>query len=81
MFSSSGRDGDDPVLTYRIARGAFRRWYIFHPTDWCLAWSGSRWVPTIDGIPTGGVQVCNFETEAQAREYAERGLAGGAGAR
>jgi len=57
--------------TYRIARGAFDRWYIFHPSDSGLAWSGSRWEPTIDGIPTGGVQVCSFSTSEEALEYVE----------
>lgn len=45
----------------------FDRWIIVPhlckaPGDW--AWSGSRWVP-IDG----SVQVCNFSTKDEARDY------------
>lgn len=61
-----------------IRKGLFDRFYIFHPTMCIpyLAWSGSTWVPaTPEGVPTGGVQVCNFLTEQEARDYCkERGL-------
>ena len=30
----------------------------------------AQWVPTNDGIPTGGVQVCNFDTSDDAVDYA-----------
>lgn len=44
---------------------------MFHETDDFLAWSGSRWVKvTVSGIPTEGVQVCNFESEREAIDYA-----------
>lgn len=53
-----------------IRKGNFGRWYIFHPTSNRLAWSGSRFVQcTPAGLPTGGVQVCNFDNEEQARFY------------
>lgn len=41
-------------------------WYILHPTDDTLAWSGSRWVPL-----GGDVQVCNFLSKEAARTYAD----------
>jgi hypothetical protein len=55
----------------RITQGLFDRWYIFHPTMCIpyLAWSGRQWVAASEGLPTGNVQVCNFPTEQEAREY------------
>ena len=51
-------------------KGLFDRWYIFHPWNITQAWSGSRWVPCMtNGFPIGDIQVCNFETEKEAREY------------
>ena len=52
-----------------LRKGLFDRWYIFNPLmPW--AWSGSRWVAaTEEGLPTGGVQICNFASEEEAREY------------
>lgn len=55
-----------------LKRGLFDRWFIVHPTDDNLAWSGSRWVAHDNGLPTGGVQICNFTTEDEAYEYAKR---------
>jgi hypothetical protein len=53
-----------------LNQGIFDRWFIGHPKLRDAAWSGSRWVPCGPmGEPTGGVQVCNFETEQEAREY------------
>lgn len=60
-----------------IRQGILGRWFIFHPQDIASAWSGSRWVFCgTDGIPVqGGVQVCNFENEQEARDYCrENGL-------
>jgi hypothetical protein len=54
---------------YRIVTGIFNRWYILHPEDDTRAWSGMRWVPTM-----GTVQLCNFGTEEEARQYAEEVL-------
>jgi hypothetical protein len=52
----------------KLERGLFDRWIIVPvlcpvPGKW--AWSGSRWVPL-----DGPVQICNFDTEAQAAGYA-----------
>jgi hypothetical protein len=47
-------------MAYRIARGPFDRWYIFHPTDARLAWSRWLWVPFVR----------NFESEQDAVEHA-----------
>ena len=59
----------------RLKQGIFDRWFIQHPHNIVKAWSGSQWVPcSVDGTPYM-VQVCNFETEAEAREYCrEHGL-------
>ena len=59
-----------------IRQGVFDRWIIFQHGNPLKAWSGSRWVPaTEDGVPTGGVQVCNFWTRDDAAHHAEhRGL-------
>ncbi len=51
---------------YRIVTGIFNRWYILHPQDDTRAWSGMRWVST-----TGNIQLCNFGSEEEARQYAE----------
>lgn len=54
----------------RIKEGLFGRWYIFHSVLDDAAWSGSRWVSATElGVPTGGVQVCNFATAKDAAEY------------
>lgn len=59
-----------------IRPGIFDRFFLQHPRDHEFAWSGSQWVAASpDGYPTGMFQICNFETEAEAREYcAEHGL-------
>lgn len=58
-----------------LRRGIFDRWFIFHPQNLTMAWSGSRWVGCcFDGLPYD-VQVCNFANEEEAREYCrEHGL-------
>jgi hypothetical protein len=56
--------------TCRIQQGIFDRWFLVHPDDDALAWSGSRWVQHDGGIPVGGVQVSNFFTRDEARGYA-----------
>jgi hypothetical protein len=53
----------------RIVQGAFDRWFLMHPTDAHLAWSGMRWVEHDGGIPTGEVQVCNFSSLGEAVKY------------
>lgn len=56
-----------------IRKGAFDRWIIVNGDD--LAWSGSRWVAHKNGLPTGGVQVSNFESDQEAYSAArEAGL-------
>jgi len=66
----------NPEMRGVVSQGVFDRWYIFHHSDATLAWSGSQWVPTRGGIPTGGVQVCNFDTSGAAIDYAKKvGLA------
>ena len=45
------------------------RWYIEDATDEHMAWSGSNWVLHSQGIGVH-VQVSNFATEAEARQYA-----------
>lgn len=54
----------------RIEQGIFGRFYLAHPTEPGRAWSGLRWVAHEQGLPIGGVQVCNFN-RAQAAEYAK----------
>ena len=44
----------------------------FIPSDSGLAWSGSRWEPTIEGITTAGVQVRNFELQSQDSRQSSR---------
>lgn len=51
---------------YRITTGIMLRWIIQHPQDDHLAWSGMRWVPM-----NGTVQICNFASEEDARQYAK----------
>ena len=43
----------------------FRRWIITQYENEECAWSGSRWVPI-----GGCVQICNFDSRAQADSYA-----------
>jgi hypothetical protein len=59
----------------QLRQGIFGRWFIFHWIDPVLAWSGSEWTFCLtDGTPRG-VQVCNFESEQEARQYcADHGL-------
>jgi len=57
---------------YKIGLGLFGRWVIYHPVVEDFAWSGSRWVLTIDGFPSGGIQICNFETREEAESYCEK---------
>lgn len=53
--------------TYRLTNGPFGRWIIVKRNDAMLAWSGSQWV-----LIGGDVQICNFPTEDEARQYAEK---------
>ena len=60
----------------RLRQGIFGRWFILHEKLDDAARSGSRWVSVSEnGMPTGGVQVCNFATEDEAAKYAlEHGM-------
>ena len=53
----------------RILQLAFNRFFLIHPKVDSLAWTGSTWARHHDGIPTGGAQICNFTTEAEATAY------------
>jgi hypothetical protein len=54
-------------------RGIFDRWFIQHANNEHLGWSGSSWVPmSPEGVPTGDVQVCNFETMKEAAGYCQQ---------
>jgi len=48
------------------------RWIIVNAADRGLAWSGSRWVSHKNGMPTGGVQISNFEVKLEAFQEAEK---------
>lgn len=50
----------------RLVQSIFDRWILVDP-DKRLGWSGSRWVPIF-----GDVQVSNFDTRDDARDYAVR---------
>jgi len=52
-----------------IKKTAFGRWIIISLISPNLAWSGSRWEPHKEGIPTGKVQISNFGTREEAEEY------------
>jgi hypothetical protein len=55
-----------------IQKNLFGRWVVVNAVDPQFAWSGSYWVPHLHGIPTGGVQVSNFDSSAEACVYAEQ---------
>lgn len=57
------------MLFAKVATGAMGRFIIVHRNNEDLAWSGSRWVPHVQGIPIAAVQVCNFTTRNEATEY------------
>lgn len=50
----------------------FQRWVLANAEHPELAWSGSRWVPHTNGMPSGAVQVCNFDSQDDARKYARQ---------
>jgi len=55
---------------YSVAQNPFGRFYIRHPVHPGLAWSGAQWVQHSDGLPIGQFQICNFDTEDDADDYA-----------
>lgn len=57
----------------RIKKGLFDRWYLFHPIDDTLAWSGSQWAScALDGSSVGGTQIANLGTVKAAFDYAKQ---------
>jgi hypothetical protein len=56
-------------LRCEIVQSQLGRWYLQHHFKPWLAWFGSRWVLHFHGIGSE-VQVSNFETVDEAREYA-----------
>jgi hypothetical protein len=54
----------------KVLESALGFWFLQDARSADYAWSGMRWVPSIDGIPAGGFQICNFATAELAREYA-----------
>jgi hypothetical protein len=58
---------DEPGV--HLAENVFGRWIVINSQHPDLAWSGSRWVPHLSGIPAGGVQVSNFTIREEALEY------------
>lgn len=60
---------DRDAVRVRIERGAMDRFIITHPQTG-TAWTGSRWAAHRRGL-SPEVQICNFESEFQARECAK----------
>lgn len=55
----------------RVKQGIMGHWYLSHPDNDFLAWSGRQWTECSDiGWPTGEFQVCNFLSEDDAVVYA-----------
>jgi hypothetical protein len=48
-----------------ITKGIFGRFYLAHPDDSTLGWTGSRWSPQ-----GGDFELCNFESTLAAAIYA-----------
>jgi len=57
------------VKTITTQQTPLGRWIIVMPSAPTWAWSGSRFVEHRHGI-SREAQVCNFETEQQALDYA-----------
>lgn len=55
-----------------LRKGIFDRWILVNPRNDREAWSGTRWVAHIDGLPAEQVQICNFDSEEEASEYARK---------
>lgn len=60
-------------MNVRIRKNEFGHYILQDAEDPMRGWSGSRWV-AIDryGLPSSAVQVSNFDTEQEARDYAHR---------
>ena len=57
-------------IPFALKRGHFDRWFIQPGAVSHLAWTGPRWSRHAGGIAAGGWQICNFDTEGDARAYA-----------
>jgi hypothetical protein len=57
-------------MKVKFRKDIFNRWLLVNPDNVREAWSGWRFVD-IDatGMPTGGVQVCNFDSRDEAEDY------------
>jgi hypothetical protein len=55
------------VWRAKIERDQFGRFVLVNYDYEALAWSGSAWTPHHHGLPTGRVQVSNFDTWDAAR--------------
>jgi hypothetical protein len=62
----------------RYLKDRINRWIIVHPEADNLAWSGMRWDRHYGGIGITA-EVCNFETEVEAVEYALHHMLAGIG--
>jgi hypothetical protein len=49
-----------------ITENPFRRWVIVSALNPAMAWSGSRWVPHVEGLPAGDAQISNFDGPVDA---------------
>lgn len=50
------------LVSCRVAQGSEDFYYLQHEHRRDLAWSGSKWVPHKDGIPTGDWTVKRYQT-------------------
>jgi Fe-S-cluster containining protein len=67
----TGRGVGKEFMKINIELGALGRWILVRAEDRALAWSGSRWVVHLRGIPAD-VQVSNFSSMAEAVIYAHQ---------
>lgn len=62
----------EDAASYRLGESVMGRWIIVNGQEERLAWSGSTWVPHLNGIPMGKVQVANFESRDEALSCAQQ---------
>lgn len=60
----------DKAMAWDVVRTDFGRFIIIKESDPTLAWTGSLWDKHIGGVPMGEAQIANFDSEAEARQYA-----------
>jgi hypothetical protein len=58
-----------PAQDYLPVRGMLGFWVIVPDSNPGLAWSGSRWMPHYNGVPTGYAQISNFKSREEALDY------------